>query len=74
MFHIEQNIDGIKFELAAATSETYDNMNVWMPNQKILFCGDTYYKSFPNLYTICDSQYRDVKSWYESLDNAKQNC
>jgi uncharacterized sulfatase len=61
-------IDGVKFELVAASGETYDNMYVWMPDQKILFCGDTYYKSFPNLYTIRGSQYRDVKSWYESLD------
>ncbi|WP_142784101.1 alkyl/aryl-sulfatase [Changchengzhania lutea] len=60
-------IDGVKFELVAATGETYDNMYIWMPDQKILFCGDTYYKSFPNLYTIRGSQYRDVKSWYESI-------
>jgi uncharacterized sulfatase len=62
------NIDGIKFDLVAASGETYDNMYVWMPDQKILFCGDTYYKSFPNLYTIRGSQYRDVQSWYQSLD------
>ncbi|WP_430937338.1 alkyl sulfatase dimerization domain-containing protein [Saccharicrinis sp. 156] len=62
------NIDGIKFDLVAASGETYDNMYVWMPDQKILFCGDTFYKSFPNLYTIRGSQYRDVKSWYESID------
>jgi uncharacterized sulfatase len=64
-------IDGIQFDLVAATGETYDNMYVWMPKQKILFCGDTYYKSFPNLYTIRGSQYRDVKSWYESLDKMR---
>ncbi len=64
-------IDGVKFEMVAATGETYDNMYVWMPEQKILFCGDTYYKSFPNLYTIRGSQYRDVKSWYESLDKMR---
>ncbi|WP_372772819.1 alkyl sulfatase dimerization domain-containing protein [Mangrovibacterium sp.] len=61
-------IDGVKFELVAATGETYDNMYVYMPEEKILFCGDSYYKSFPNLYTIRGSQYRDVQSWYESID------
>lgn len=61
-------IDGVKFELVAATGETYDNMYVWMPEQKILFCGDSYYKSFPNLYTIRGSQYRDVQSWYQSIE------
>ena len=60
-------IDGVTFELVAASGETYDNMYVWMPGNKILFCGDTYYKSFPNLYTIRGSQYRDVQSWYQSI-------
>jgi uncharacterized sulfatase len=64
-------IDGVKFELAAASGETYDNMYVYMPEQKILFCGDTYYKSFPNLYTIRGSQYRDVQSWYQSIDKMR---
>ncbi|WP_460514513.1 alkyl sulfatase dimerization domain-containing protein [Cyclobacterium sediminis] len=66
-------IDGVKFELVAASGETYDNMYIWMPEEKILFCGDTYYKSFPNLYTIRGSQYRDVKSWYESLDKMQED-
>lgn len=60
-------IDGVSIELVAATGETYDNLYVWLPQQKILFCGDSYYKSFPNLYTIRGSQYRDVQSWYESI-------
>lgn len=61
-------IDGISFELVAATGETYDNMYIYMPEENILFTGDTYYKSFPNLYTIRGSQYRDVKSWYQSIE------
>lgn len=61
-------IDGVTLEFVAATGETYDNMFVWLPEQKILFCGDTYYHSFPNLYTIRGSQYRDVRSWYKSIE------
>lgn len=64
-------IDGISFELVAATGETYDNMYIYMPGQKILFPGDSYYKSFPNLYTIRGSQYRDVKSWYQSIEKMR---
>lgn len=67
----QMEIDGVKFELVAASGETYDNMYVWMPDQRILFCGDTYYKSFPNLYTIRGSQYRDVQSWYQSIDKMR---
>lgn len=65
---MEIAIDGVSFELVAATGETYDQMYIWMPEKKILFTGDTYYKSFPNLYTIRGSQYRDVKSWYETIE------
>lgn len=64
-------IDGVKLDLVAASGETYDNMYVWLPKQKVLFCGDTYYKSFPNLYTIRGSQYRDVQSWYQSIDKMR---
>lgn len=60
-------IDGITFDLLAATGETYDQMYVWMPDQKMLFCGDNFYKSFPNLYTIRGSQYRDVQRWYRAI-------
>ena len=64
-------IDGISFELVAATGETYDNMYIYMPKENILFTGDTYYKSFPNLYTIRGSQYRDVQSWYQSIEKMR---
>ena len=66
--HKKIEIDGISFELVAASGETYDNMYVYMPDEKVLFTGDTYYKSFPNLYTIRGSQYRDVQSWYQSIE------
>lgn len=58
---------GIEFELHAADGETNDELFVWIPDLKTLFTGDNYYKSFPNLYAIRGSQYRDVKSWGESI-------
>lgn len=58
---------GIDFELHAADGETNDELFVWIPGLKTLFTGDNYYKSFPNLYAIRGSQYRDVKSWGESI-------
>ena len=30
--------------------------------------GDNVYKSFPNLYTLRGTSYRDIKAWYESVD------
>ncbi|PXX30673.1 alkyl/aryl-sulfatase [Arenibacter sp. ARW7G5Y1] len=57
----------LDFELHAADGETNDELFVWIPGLKTLFTGDNYYKSFPNLYAIRGSQYRDVKSWGESI-------
>ncbi len=61
-------IAGIEIELHAANGETNDELFVWLPKDKALFTGDNYYKAFPNLYAIRGSQYRDVKSWGESVE------
>ncbi|MBP0903184.1 alkyl sulfatase dimerization domain-containing protein [Mariniflexile gromovii] len=61
------NLAGLDVELHAADGETNDELFVWIPSLKTLFTGDNYYKSFPNLYAIRGSQYRDVKSWGESI-------
>lgn len=60
-------IEGIDIQLHAANGETNDELFVWLPKDKTLFTGDNYYKAFPNLYAIRGSQYRDVKSWGESV-------
>jgi len=60
-------IAGLDFELYAADGETNDELFVWIPDLQTLFAGDNYYKSFPNLYAIRGSQYRDVKSWGEAI-------
>ena len=61
-------VAGINLELAAAPGETDDQLYVWAPDKKVLFCGDNFYKAFPNLYTIRGTMYRDVREWAESLD------
>ncbi len=58
---------GTEFKLYAADGETNDQLFVWCPEEKALFAGDNYYKSFPNLYAIRGSQYRDVKAWGQSV-------
>lgn len=54
--------------LLYAPGETEDTQFVWLPEERILCCGDNFYASFPNLYTIRGSQYRDVSRWAASLD------
>ena len=59
---------GISLELVAAPGETDDQLYVWFPGEEVLFAGDNYYKSFPNLYAIRGTPYRDVLAWSQSLD------
>ncbi|WP_251743191.1 alkyl sulfatase dimerization domain-containing protein, partial [Gramella sp. AN32] len=64
---LHTSLAGVDFELYAADGETNDQLFVWIPSLGSLWTGDNYYKSFPNLYAIRGSQYRDVKSWGESI-------
>ena len=61
-------IAGLELELVAAPGETDDHLYAWLPEKKVLFCGDNYYKVFPNLYAIRGTPYRDVQQWANSLD------
>ena len=60
---------GVDLQLAMAPGETPDHMIVWYPNRKALFCGDNYYRSFPNLYAIRGTVYRDFDAWTDTLDH-----
>ncbi len=62
------NICGVNMELGAAPGETDDHLYVWVPESKVLICGDNFYYSFPNLYAIRGAQYRDINLWINSLD------
>ena len=59
---------GVKVELFHAPGETNDQLFVWLPDKKALFPGDNFYKTFPNLYTIRGTPYRDLVGWVNSID------
>ncbi|MEQ9409169.1 MAG: alkyl/aryl-sulfatase [Fuerstiella sp.] len=61
-------VAGVTLELIAAPGETNDGLCVWFPKQKVLFAGDTFYRSFPNLYAIRGTPNRSVRLWANSLD------
>jgi uncharacterized sulfatase len=67
-------IAGINLELVAAPGETDDQLYAWLPEKKVLFCGDNFYKVFPNLYAIRGTPYRDVRRWENSLDEMSRLC
>jgi len=60
-------IDGVEIELYAAPGETHDQLFVWLPQEKVLCAGDNIYRSWPNLYAIRGTVYRDVNEWINSL-------
>ncbi len=61
------DIAGLKLELVAASGETSDQLFVWFDEERVVFAGDNFYKSWPNLYAIRGTAYRDVNAWVKSL-------
>ena len=68
---VERRIDGVSVELVRVPGETADQILVWLPEKKVLCCGDNYYGCFPNLYAIRGRQYRDIATWLDSLEALK---
>ncbi|HUP92158.1 MAG TPA: alkyl sulfatase dimerization domain-containing protein [Solimonas sp.] len=68
---IEDTVAGVHFVLQHAPGETDDQIFVWLPERKILLPGDNFYRSFPNLYTIRGTTYRNLKGWAASLDKMR---
>lgn len=64
---MKRTIAGVKLEFHLAPGETDDAMFIWLPEEKVLFAGDNFYHSFPNLYAIRGTAYRNVMKWSESV-------
>ncbi len=60
--------EGFDLEFAKAPGETPDHQIVWLASKRILFCGDNFYHSFPNLYAIRGTPYRDFDAWANTMD------
>ena len=58
----------MEIELVRLPGETDDHIMIWLPEKKVLCCGDNYYACFPNLYAIRGGEYRNITSWINSLD------
>ncbi len=61
-------ISGIELVLERTYGETNDHLLIYYPKQGIIFPGDQFYKSFPNLYAIRGTEYRDVQQWADALN------
>ena len=54
--------------MVAAPGETDDQLYVWLPKEKIVFAGDNFYQSWPNVYPLRGTARRSVRNWIASLD------
>lgn len=61
-------IDGVEIQLVEAPGETQDQLFLYLPKQNVLFTGGNFYQSWPNLYAIRGTGYRDVQAWVNSID------
>lgn len=62
------SICGIDLQLTMAPGETPDHMVVWYAAKNVLISGDNYYRSFPNLYAIRGTAYREFEKWADTMD------
>jgi uncharacterized sulfatase len=67
------SVAGVEFELVSSPGETNDALFVWYPAGRVLFAGDNFYRSFPNLYAIRGTPNRNVRLWAESLRKLADN-
>ena len=61
-------IAGVELELVAAPGETADQLYVWLPGQRVVFAGDNFYQSWPNVYPLRGTARRSLRDWIESID------
>jgi alkyl sulfatase BDS1-like metallo-beta-lactamase superfamily hydrolase len=69
---IRLEIAGVELELVAAPGETADQLYVWLPEQRVVFAGDNFYQSWPNVYPLRGTAQRSVRDWIESIDKMVQ--
>lgn len=64
-------LGGLSIHLLEAHGETHDHLFLWIPQEKTLLCGDNFYWSFPNLYTLRGTSPRPADDWIQSLDRMR---
>jgi alkyl sulfatase BDS1-like metallo-beta-lactamase superfamily hydrolase len=65
-------IAGVTIDLVAAPGETADQLYVWLPDQKVVFAGDNFYQSWPNVYPLRGTARRSIRDWITSVDSMVQ--
>lgn len=66
------SLGGVTLEVSTNPGETLDQILTWFPAGRVAFSGDNMYRSWPNLYAIRGTQYRDVRDWCEAVDRIRE--
>ncbi len=63
-------IAGIKMKLFHAYGDAEDEIGVWFPDLKHVHGSETIQgETFPNMYTLRGTKFRDPVQWYKGVDN-----
>lgn len=63
---------GIRFEIHLIPSETEDQCAVWLPDENTLLSADAVYESFPNIYALRGTRFRNPMVWAQGLDRLRE--
>src|SRR5262245_24442090 len=60
-------IAGVRLQFLYTPGETMDAISVWLPEKRVLMCGDDFYRAFPNISPIRGARLRTPEDWIASL-------
>lgn len=67
---LEVEIAGVRMVLFHAYGDAEDEIDVWFPDLKHVHGSETIQgETFPNIYTLRGTKFRDPVKWYKGIDN-----
>src|SRR5215475_13399341 len=61
-------IAGVRLQFLYTPGETMDAISVWLPEKRVLMCGDDFFRAFPNIAPIRGARLRVPEDWIGSLE------
>jgi alkyl sulfatase BDS1-like metallo-beta-lactamase superfamily hydrolase len=58
---------GVRMQFLYTPGETMDAISVWLPEKRVLMCGDDFFRAFPNIAPIRGARLRTPEDWIASL-------
>src|SRR5262245_14269619 len=65
---LTMTIAGVRLQLLSTPGETLDAISVWLPEKRVLMCGDDFFRAFPNIAPIRGARLRVPEDWIGSLE------